>query len=252
MWGPVWEERKKKSVKQHSRDDSGDLKNNLLFFFFFFLTNYESRIGEVLRVKADDVILYVWNRNPFLFVCFLFRAAPVACGSSQAESHQSCSCRPTPQATVTPNPSLVWDLHHSSRQCEQPLMVLLSYWSAWQGVLPPSKWQFVSDHRPLPLPFLSLKGVWIWTEARGFFETRVCHLLGLLGFLLSTLLLAPATHLQIDWPLCSEQREPGFGMYHQCWILNPPSEAWDQTCTFINTSWILNPLSHNRNPYSYF
>ena len=27
--------------------------------------------------------------------------------------------------------------------------------------------------------------------------------------------------------------------------LNPLSKARDQTCTFVDTSWVLNPLSHN-------
>ena len=45
MWGFPREEQKKRSIlKEHYRDDSGDLKNDLFFlFFFFFLVNYESR-----------------------------------------------------------------------------------------------------------------------------------------------------------------------------------------------------------------
>jgi len=33
----------------------------------------------------------------------------------------------------------------------------------------------------------------------------------------------------------------------QCCILNSLSEARDQTCILMNTSWLLNPLSHHRN-----
>ena len=33
----------------------------------------------------------------------------------------------------------------------------------------------------------------------------------------------------------------------QCQILNPLSEARDQTHVLTDTSWVLNPLSHNRN-----
>lgn len=34
----------------------------------------------------------------------------------------------------------------------------------------------------------------------GFFETLLCHFLGLLAFLLKSFL-APTTRLQIDWPI---------------------------------------------------
>ena len=33
----------------------------------------------------------------------------------------------------------------------------------------------------------------------------------------------------------------------QCQIFNPLSEARDQTCIFMDTSWVLKPLSHNEN-----
>ena len=33
----------------------------------------------------------------------------------------------------------------------------------------------------------------------------------------------------------------------QCQILNPLSEARDRTCILMETSWVLNPLSHHRN-----
>jgi len=31
----------------------------------------------------------------------------------------------------------------------------------------------------------------------------------------------------------------------QCWILNPLSKARNQTCILMDTSWVLNLLSHN-------
>ena len=33
----------------------------------------------------------------------------------------------------------------------------------------------------------------------------------------------------------------------QCGILNPPSEARDRTCILMDTTWVLNPLSHSGN-----
>ena len=38
----------------------------------------------------------------------------------------------------------------------------------------------------------------------------------------------------------------------QCWILNPLSEARDQTCNLKDTSQVCNPLSHSRNSSLYF
>ena len=35
----------------------------------------------------------------------------------------------------------------------------------------------------------------------------------------------------------------------QCQILNPRSEAREQTHIFMDNSWILNPLSHNKNAF---
>ena len=34
----------------------------------------------------------------------------------------------------------------------------------------------------------------------------------------------------------------------KCWILNPLSEARDQTCTLLDTSWVLNSLSQKGTP----
>ena len=36
----------------------------------------------------------------------------------------------------------------------------------------------------------------------------------------------------------------------QCQNLNPLSQARDQTCILMDTSWVLNPLSHSRNSQS--
>ena len=40
--------------------------------------------------------------------------------------------------------------------------------------------------------------------------------------------------------------------FWQHWILNPLREARDRTRILMNTSWVLNPLSHNRNPSECF
>ena len=48
--------------------------------------------------------------------------------------------------------------------------------------------------------------------------------------------------------------EPHLQPMLQLWkhqILNPLSEARDQTCIFMDANWILNPLSHNGNPQCY-
>ena len=43
-----------------------------------------------------------------------------------------------------------------------------------------------------------------------------------------------------------------FDLHHRSWqhrILNPLSKARDRTHIFMDISWVLNPLSHNRTPY---
>ena len=52
--------------------------------------------------------------NYFILFC-LFRATPVAYGSSQAKSELQLPACTT--ATAMPDPSCVYDRHHSSRQC---------------------------------------------------------------------------------------------------------------------------------------
>ena len=37
----------------------------------------------------------------------------------------------------------------------------------------------------------------------------------------------------------------------QCQVLNPLGKAGDQACIIMDTSWVLNPLSHNRNSLMY-
>ena len=56
--------------------------------------------------------------SPMLFCFFLlFRAVPVAYGSFQAGVKSELQLLAYATATATPDPSRVWDLHHSSRQC---------------------------------------------------------------------------------------------------------------------------------------
>ena len=49
------------------------------------------------------------------------------------------------------------------------------------------------------------------------------------------------THL---WPTSQPQQHHSL---QQCWILNPLSEARDQTLIFMDTSLVLNPLNHKGN-----
>ena len=51
----------------------------------------------------------------FYFFC-LYRAAPAAHGSSQAELYWNWSCRPYSTATAMPDPSHLFNLHHIARQ----------------------------------------------------------------------------------------------------------------------------------------
>ena len=59
-------------------------------------------------------------------------------------------------------------------------------------------------------------------------------------------LLAYATATAMQDPSCV------CDLYHslqKCQILNPLSEARDQTCILMDTNWILNLLIHNGNSY---
>ena len=70
-----------------------------------------------------------------------------------------------------------------------------------------------------------------------------------LGFESELQLLAYSTATAIPDP------SPICNLYHnsgQCRILNPLSEARDQTCLLMGTSRVLNPLSHNGNSYMTF
>ena len=53
----------------------------------------------------------------FIFLSLLFRAAPAACGRSQARGGIRAVAASYTTATAMPDPSCVCDLHHSSRQC---------------------------------------------------------------------------------------------------------------------------------------
>ena len=67
-----------------------------------------------------------------------------------------------------------------------------------------------------------------------------------LGVKLDLQLLAYTTGTAMRDPRCL------FDLHHsagQCWILNPQSRARDRTHILTDTSWIPNPLNHNRNFY---
>lgn len=51
---------KRSILKEHYRDDSGDLKNDLFFLFLRIM-----KAGEVLRVKVDKFTLFVGNLIPY-------------------------------------------------------------------------------------------------------------------------------------------------------------------------------------------
>lgn len=57
---------------------------------------------------------------------------------------------------------------------------------------------------PSPIPSSIYKEPKFGLMENGFFETLVCHLLGLLAFLS---FLAPTTHLQIDWPVVQQAEQ---------------------------------------------
>ena len=56
---------KRSILKEHYRDDSGDLKNDLFFLSFFFFFLRIMKAGEVLRVKVDKFTLFVGNLIPY-------------------------------------------------------------------------------------------------------------------------------------------------------------------------------------------
>ena len=69
----------------------------------------------------------------------------------------------------------------------RPIAVLLNHWSTPQWAS--------------PLPILCIKGDRIRTEGGWFFETLVCHLLGLLALQLKSLFLARTICLPFYWPV---------------------------------------------------
>ena len=75
----------------------------------------------------------------FLFFC-LFRAAFVACGSSQARCWIGATATLTAYTTATAmqDPSHICDLHHSSRQCR-----ILNPLNKSSGIEPTSSWMVV-------------------------------------------------------------------------------------------------------------
>ena len=75
---------------------------------------HESRAGTPYLQSTQ--LWYKAFRGPFFSFC-LFRAAPVANGSSQAGVEVELQLLAYTTATVTPDLSRIWDLHHSSWQC---------------------------------------------------------------------------------------------------------------------------------------
>ena len=76
-------------------------------------------------VYLNDVFWYHALGNTFiinittLFVCFLlFRATSMAYGGSQARGQIGAVAEAYATATATQDLSHVFDLHHSSRQCQ--------------------------------------------------------------------------------------------------------------------------------------
>ena len=56
----------------------------------------------------------------YRLIDLLFRAVPVACGSSQARGRMELQLLAYTTATATQDPSCICDLYHSSQQCQIP------------------------------------------------------------------------------------------------------------------------------------
>ena len=68
----------------------------------------------------------------FFFLFFLFRDAPTAYGSSQAEGHIGAAVSGLCTATAMPDPSCVWGIYHSSQNARS-----LTHWER-PGIKPES------------------------------------------------------------------------------------------------------------------
>ena len=81
------------------------------------------------KKERDHIKMYVFiiisaiELNICLFICFLFTAAPVACGSFQTRGQIGATAEACATAT-TSDSSHTCDLHHSLRQCQ-----ILNPWS---------------------------------------------------------------------------------------------------------------------------
>ena len=84
------------------------------FFFFFFFNNWRFAATCVVRRW-----LALFGNKVFVWL-FAFKAAPVACGSSRIGVESKLQLWAYTTATATWDPSCIYDLYHSSQQCQIP------------------------------------------------------------------------------------------------------------------------------------
>ena len=179
----------------------------------------------------------------FFYFC-LFRVIPVTYGDSQARGqigsvatslHQNHS-----RATATQDPSHTSDLHHSSWQCQ-----ILNTERGRGSNLSPQGCQLVliTDEPRWQLLLYVLESFYVFTVWFFFFPCMaipVAYRIPGLG-----------VELELHHSHSYARSEPHCKLHltlRQHQTLNTLRDARDRTHILVDTSRVLNPLSHNRNP----